>query len=169
MKKELLPDVIKHDFKIVFCGMAVGKTSAKIGGYYAKIGNRFWNMLYELNFTKEKIKSCEYKKILKYNYGLTDLVKNQSGMDLKIVVAQSDINKLREKIKKYQPQILAFNGKEPAKNFLNKKKLKWGKQNDKDKIGKTKIWILPSTSGLNTKWDTDNHKGLWKSLYQEIK
>jgi len=149
--------------------MAVGKTSAEVGGYYAKSENKFWNILYELKFTEKKIRSCEYKKILKYNLGLTDLVKNQLGVDSEIVITQNDINELKEKIKKWQPKILAFNGKKPAKTFLDKNNLRWGKQNDEDKIDETEIWVLPSTSGLNTGWTTNNYEMIWKNLYQSIK
>jgi G:T/U-mismatch repair DNA glycosylase len=53
--------------------------------------------------------------------------------------------------------------------FLKKHKnrLSWGEQ--KEVCGKTKIWILPSTSGLNGGWDKNNYKKIWKNLYQYIK
>lgn len=172
-KNELLPDVPEkitkeHNLKIIFCGMAVGKTSARVGGYYADKRNKFWDVLCDLEFTdKNKIRSCEYEEILEYKLGLTDLVKKKSGADKKIKATKDDIEKLEEKIKEWNPQILAFNGKKPAQKFLNKKKLPWGEQIEK--YGETKIWVLPSTAGLNTRWVVNNHEMIWKNLYQNIK
>lgn len=169
MSKELLPDVFKKNLKIIFCGMAAGELSVKVGGYYAKLGNRFWDVLYELKFTEKRIRSCEYRDVLRYNIGLTDLVKNQSGVDRNINPKKSDIKILKQKIYQWKPNILAFNGKNPAQKFLDirKKRISWGKQTDK--IGNTEIWVLPSTSGLNGKWNTNNHEKIWKKLYQKIK
>ena len=179
MSEELLPDVPdahknvakKYNLTIIFCGMAAGKISAKVGGYYADTGNKFWEVLDGIGFTK-KIKSCNYKKILDDHIGLTDLVKNQSGVDSEIIVKEKDIekyiNELKKKLKKWNPKILAFNGKEPAKIFLNKNQLSWGKQNKKQ-IDSPEIWVLPSTSRLNTWGKIKNHEKIWERLYQEIK
>ena len=169
MSKKLLPNVVKKNLEIIFCGMAVGRLSARVGGYYADPRNKFWDILYDLRFIKKKIRCCEYEEILEYDLGLTDLVKNKSGVDKKIEATKKDIKELEEKIKNLQPKILAFNGKKPAREFFNRNNLNWGKQNNKDKIGETKIWVLPSTSGLNTGWIVNNHKMIWKNLYQNKK
>ena len=56
MSKELLLDVFKKNLEIIFCGMAVGKLSARVGGYYADTNNKFWDVLADLKFTKYRIK-----------------------------------------------------------------------------------------------------------------
>ena len=166
MSKELLPDVFRKNLKIIFCGMAAGELSARVGGYYANKNNIFWKTLDDLGFTGERIKSCNYKEVLKDKLGLTDLVKNQSGIGNKINCTENDIKILKQKISDWKPKILAFNGKRPVRIFIKREYIDWGKQ--KDKIGKTKIWILPSTSGLNGMWNRYNHEKIWKDLYQNI-
>ena len=52
---------------------------------------------------------------------------------------------LRDKIMLYQPQILAFTSKQGASQFLQQKKLEYGAHSAK--IGQTRLWVLPSTSG----------------------
>ena len=64
---------------------------------------------------------------------------------------------------------MAFNGKKPAEQFLKREIVNWGKQNDKDKIGETEIWVLPSTAGSNTRWNVNNYEMIWKKLYQNKK
>lgn len=44
----VLPDVLKPDLKIVFCGTAAGRESAARGAYYAGSGNSFWKTLHEV-------------------------------------------------------------------------------------------------------------------------
>ncbi|MCK5416706.1 mismatch-specific DNA-glycosylase [Candidatus Parcubacteria bacterium] len=179
MSKELLPDVpdvyknahITYNLEVVFCGMAAGELSAKVGGYYANKNNKFWNILSGAGFTDKIIKSCNYEEVLEYHLGLTDLVKNQSGMDKKIDATDNDIEILKNNIEKLQPKVLTFNGKKSASAFLNKnkKKISWGEQENKYSIGITKIWVLPSTSGVNTVWKKYNHEEEWNKLYQKIK
>lgn len=179
MSNESLPDVpkinedilTKYNLKIIFCGMAAGKISAKVGGYYADTRNKFWDVLDRLQFTEKRIKSCEYKEILKNNLGLTDLVKNQSGVDSEIIIKEKDIKKdideLKKKLKKWNPKILAFNGRKPAEIFLKKNQPSWGKQNQKQ-TDSLEIWVLPSTAGLNTWWKIKNHEKIWENLYQNM-
>ena len=98
MSENILPNVVKKNLKIIFCGMATGKLSAKVGGYYADPRNKFWDVLYNLKFIKKKIRSCEYKRLLEYKLGLTDLVKNKSGADKKVNATKNDIERLKENI-----------------------------------------------------------------------
>ena len=166
MKKEhiILPDVIEKNLKIIFCGMAAGELSAKVGGYYANTNNKFWDVLCKLKFTKkERIKSCDYKKILKYNLGLTDLVKNQIGGDGNINVTDDDRNLLKKNILKYKTKILAFNGKKAAKKFFYKKQVDYGKIG---KIGETSVWVLESTSPAAKRWW--NNGKHWRQLAKKF-
>lgn len=146
----MLPDVLKNNLLIVFCGTAVGDTSARLGQYYAGPGNKFWKILCEVRLTPILLTPPEYKNLLNYKIGLTDLVKNKSGMDAEISSTDFGDNILLDKICKYQPKILCFNGKRAAKEFLLKKKVEHGLQ--KELIGKTEIFVAPSTSGAANRW-----------------
>ena len=74
-------------------------------------------------------------------------------------VSKYDRNGLDLKILKYNPKFVCFNGKNAAKVYLNKKKVDYGLQ--KERVGKTKIFICPSTSGAaNGFWNSD----IWKDL-----
>ena len=42
----VLPDVLEPGLTVVFCGTAVGATSAQVRAYYAGRGNRFWEVLF---------------------------------------------------------------------------------------------------------------------------
>lgn len=53
---------------------------------------------------------------------MTDIAKKASGVDSNLTFSNFDSFGLREKIEKYQPFVVGFNGKESAKKFLHEKK-----------------------------------------------
>ena len=55
----MLEDVIVNNLDVVFCGTAKGKTSYEKGYYYAGSGNKFYRVLYEAEFTPEKLKPSD--------------------------------------------------------------------------------------------------------------
>jgi hypothetical protein len=88
-------------------------------------------------------------------------LKHLSGTDKRVKATDKDIANLKRKILKYQPKILALNGKQAAKEFLKTKTVSYGKQNHK--LGRTLIWVLPSTSPVAGKyWNIDHWKNLKK-------
>jgi double-stranded uracil-DNA glycosylase len=95
--------------------------------------------------------------------GFTDLVKHQSGMDKDLSKDSFDAERVRSLIELHQPAVLAFNGKAAAKAFLGGKTIAYGPQDGS--IGRTLIWVLPSTSGAASgAWSIEP----WQALAQII-
>jgi TDG/mug DNA glycosylase family protein len=95
---DILPDVLKPGLKVVFCGMAVGNRSAAIGAYYAGRGNQFWAVLYRIGLTPRQLQPQEYRILLNYGIGLTDLVKKASGNDNTLKKEVFNIAGLRQRL-----------------------------------------------------------------------
>ena len=151
--QHILPDVLKPSLKVVFCGMAAGDKSAKRKAYYAGPGNKFWHVIHEVGLTSIKLEPPQFERVLRYGLGLTDLVKDQSGGDNTIRNDESYRDILHDKILKFKPRILCFNGKNSAKQFLARK-VSYGFQ--MEKISETKLFVAPSTSGAaNGFWNID--------------
>lgn len=150
----ILPDLLKPNLNIVFCGTAVGDASAKKEAYYAGPGNQFYPVLYKAKLIPNPIEPKDYKQLLKYNLGLTDMVKRVSGNDNVLIDDDFDVRGFKEKILKFQPKIICFNGKKAGATFLNTKTkyVSYGLTNHT--IGSTKLYIAPSTSGSARRfWD----------------
>lgn len=158
----ILPDLLKNNLNLVFCGTAAGNKSAERKAYYAGAGNLFYPTLASCGFTPRILKPEEYPELLNYGIGLTDLVKHHFGMDKDLKQEHFDTKSFEDKILKYQPKVVCFNGKEAAKVYFNLKYTKdvsYGLQNKV--IGKTKLYVAPSTSlQAIAYWD----ENIWNAL-----
>jgi len=153
----ILQDLLEQNLDIVFCGTAVGNTSAQTKAYYAGKGNKFYAILHRIGLTPKQLTPNTYKELLQYKIGLTDLVKQTSGNDNVLKNTDFDVAGFNNKILKYQPKIVCFNGKTAAAVFIYNNKSKtshipygWLKT----KIGQTRLFVAPSTSGsANAFWN----------------
>jgi double-stranded uracil-DNA glycosylase len=160
---DILPDLLERNLKVVFCGTAVGKQSAERQAYYAGDGNKFWPTLCSVAITDRLLEPPEYKDLLIYRVGLTDLAKTVSGSDSKIKPSDFDRTRLRKAIETYQPFALAFTSKKAGQSFFEDKR---GYGQQPEMIGATRTYILPSTSGLaNAYWSKD----WWVRLAADIR
>ena len=147
---DVLPDVLAHGLHVVFCGSAAGAVSARVSAYYAGPGNRFWPTLHRVGLTPQLLAPADFRTVLRYGIGLTDLCKTESGADTDLSREADDAAALTAKIAQHRPAILAFNGKRAARVFLTAETLDYGEQ--ARHIGGTAIHVLPSTSGAARRW-----------------
>jgi TDG/mug DNA glycosylase family protein len=141
----VLPDVLETSLKVVFCGSAGGDESARRGAYYAGPGNQFWSILAETGLIPFRLRPEQYPSLIQYRIGLTDLVKGRSGRDIILSAHDFDVGSFKAKIEKYAPIAVGFNEKKAAQLFLASPPVEYGSQ--KEKIGPTALFVLPSTSG----------------------
>ena len=155
---DVLPDVLARGLRVVFCGSAAGGQSAAAGAYYAGPGNRFWPILHQIGLTPQRLSPLQFRDVLAYGIGLTDLAKRQAGADSQIADSAYDAPRLRRAIAHWQPRAVAFNGKRAGQLFLGTR-VGYGLQRE-DCAG-TAIFVLPSTSGAARRfWD----EGPWRAL-----
>jgi TDG/mug DNA glycosylase family protein len=149
---DVLHDLLEPSLRLVLCGTAASAVSAKASAYYANPQNKFWRMLHETGLTPTQLQPQQFRDLLQYRIGLTDLVKTHSGMDHQVRsgFGADARGRLRASILKYQPEFLAFTSKAAGQNFLGGKR-DYGEQSET--LSATRIWILPSTSGAaNGSW-----------------
>jgi TDG/mug DNA glycosylase family protein len=150
---DVLADLLQPGLRAVFCGTQAGAQSARRGAYYAGRGNRFWPTLHNAGLTPVRLAPEQYARLLDYGIGLTDMAKKTSGADSLLRPDHVD-QKFLEKIVRYAPRFLAFNGKRAASLALKVSgpMLSYGRQDRM--IGRTEVYILPSSSGAASGfWD----------------
>jgi TDG/mug DNA glycosylase family protein len=157
----VLPDVMDHDLDIVFCGTAAGAASARKGAYYAGPGNAFWPTLFDVGLIPIALPPRDFASLLRWNMGLTDLVKHASGSDLSLAKDHFDVERLRRLMVEFRPHLVAFTGKRAAREFLGRT-VGYGLL--PERVGSTRLFVLPSPSGAaRGHWDA----GYWQQLADE--
>lgn len=163
MTADVLPDVLESGLSVVFCGTAPSSESARRRAYYAHPGNRFWRTLHEAGFTPRQLAADEFPTLPSYGIGLTDLAKHHSGQDADLPTDAFDIAALAAKIDRFEPEILAFTSKTAARAALGTA-VDYGAH--AQRIGRSAVWVLPSTSGLATRYFD---LGPWAALANEAR
>ena len=153
----ILPDLLDYNLNIVFCGMAASKKSKQVNAYYAGPSNKFWKTLYNVRLTSKELKPKEFKQLITYKIGLTDICKTDFGNDNELDPSKYDVNRFNSLMIKYQPKIVCFNGKNAAKVYFNRNQVEY--EIHSEKIGETELFIVPSTSGAACGfWDINLNK-----------
>ena len=144
-----LHDLLKRGLDLAICGTAASSESARRGQYYAGPGNRFWSVLAETRLTPRLLDPCEFPLLLDFGIGLTDIVKDQDGMDSEIDFKDAG-TLLRARVAPYAPRYLCFNGKRAAREALGADRIEYGIQ--EELFGPTRLFVAPSTSAAARRW-----------------
>lgn len=165
MTKDILPDVLRPGLKVVFCGTAAGRASAEAECYYAHSNNKFWSVLADVGLTSRKLKPHEFKELVNFGIGLTDLCKDAAGSDREIRPMAKHRVVLRQKIEEALPIYLAFTSLEAGKRFYGRR-VSLGLQTER--IRNTSIFVLPSTSPMAA-WNWEANKSCWYEFAQLVR
>ena len=148
--------------KVVFCGTAAGTESARRGCYYAHPQNKFWRALHEVGLTERRLDCSEFALAPQFGVGLTDIAKTASGMDKELPVdalGRAACAEMEAKIRACAPAILAFTSLTAGRRFL-RRAAGFGEQ--RETIGTTRIWLLPSPSPA-ANWNWAANAAWWRA------
>lgn len=159
----LVPDLLAAQLKLVFCGTAPSRASVAANAYYAKPGNRFWPTLHAVGITPHRYAPQDFPQLLALGIGLTDLCKIHSGVDSELPEDAFDVDAFEKKMQHHQPRMIAFTSKNAAQSYLQMP-VAYGEHSVK--LGGTRLFVLPSPSGLATRFfDIE----IWRALADELK
>jgi len=147
----ILPDYLDRRLRVVFCGTAVARESARRGHYYSGPGNEFWKYVFQARFVPVHLRPEDDAQICKHGCGLTDLSKDVAASSDRGLRKHYSVETFIRKIEKFQPIWIAFHGKEAAKAVAHhlgiRGNVTLGRQSWK--IGQSSVFVLPSASGAN--------------------
>ena len=163
-----IPDVIAPKLSVLFCGINPGLYSAYTGLHFARPGNRFWPALHAGGFTPRLFQPSEQSQLLDLGYGITNFVQRAtaSADELKAEEFVAGGKRLRTKVKRYHPKFVAFVGVGAYRTAFDRPQAKLGAQ--EEMIGDCKLWLLPSTSGLNAHYRASELATLFRQLRDAI-
>ena len=142
-------DLIAPNLKVLFCGINPGLYTAAIGHHFGRPGNRFWPALYAGGFSDRLLSPYEEHELLPRGYGITNIVARASARadDLTEDELRAGARVLMRKVKRHRPRLIAFLGITAYRIAFERPHAALGLQ--PETLAETKIWLLPSPSGLN--------------------
>ncbi len=143
-----LPDYLAPNLEIVFVGINPGAYSARVGHYFARKQNSFWNALSQSGLVPEKLSPEDDVRIVEFGLGLTDIVKRSTSNASQLGAAEfvEGGRVLRAKLQALAPRVVCFNGLLGYRNAFDRK-AKLGQQ--EERWATSQLFIVPSTSPLN--------------------
>ncbi|SRR5579884_188112 len=158
-----LPDILEADLKIVFIGINPGTYSAQVGHYYARSTNLFWPMLYESGLIPLRLTPEDDWKLVRFGIGLTDVVKrsSDSASDLAREEFEAGAIVVRNKILMWRPRIVCFNGLTAFRAVFSRNE---GPGPKPDRIGESRVFVVPSTSRRNAAYPREQVLFWFKEL-----
>ena len=107
-----LPDYLAPGLEIIFVGINPSIPSAQQGHYYANPRNRFWRAFNLAEMAREPLWPETDYRVLEFGMGFTDLVKRPSRgvADLKAEEFRRGTALLQQKLRRYRPRLVCFQG-----------------------------------------------------------
>ncbi len=163
-----VPDVITSGLKVLFCGINPGLYTAAIGHHFGRPGNRFWPTLHAAGFTPRLFDPSEERELLSLGYGITNVVERATAAadELTDDEFRSGGARLAEKVRALAPAFLAVLGVGAYRVAFGKPKATVGAQ--PDRVGTTRVWVLPNPSGLNAHYQADALARVFSGLREMV-
>ncbi|RIA97181.1 uracil-DNA glycosylase-like protein [Glomus cerebriforme] len=186
-----VPDVIDYNLNVLFVGLFSGKKSIKERHHYSSSNNDFYYALYESGMTNgDHLTYLDDQRLARdYKIGIVTLAsrpEHRSKTKLSIEEIKKEFPTLLEKVEKYRPKVLCFNGRAVLQAFaifqntrINSSTKKnivtedWGEQPNfsiwwSDHTGYTKIFCVISTSGRVVQYKRQTKIKYFKKLKELI-
>jgi double-stranded uracil-DNA glycosylase len=147
-----IPDVVRPGLSVLFCGINPGLWSAATGLHFARPGNRFWPTLHRAGFTDRALGPQEQWSLLELGLGFTNVAARATARadELRREELVSGGQVLRTKVERLRPSWLAVVGIGAYRTAFDRRRAVVGPQ--EEKLGETRVWVLPNPSGLNAHW-----------------
>ncbi|OLL76666.1 G:T/U mismatch-specific uracil/thymine DNA-glycosylase [Pseudonocardia sp. Ae168_Ps1] len=149
---DVLPGPGDPPLRVLFCGINPGLVSAATGHHFARPGNRFWPVLHGSGFTPRLLTPAEQGELAGLGLGITNMAPRATARadeltDDELVAGGEH---LRTLVGARAPRWLAVVGIGAYRTAFGRRDAAVGEQDDR--LGATRVWVLPNPSGLNAHW-----------------
>jgi TDG/mug DNA glycosylase family protein len=150
--EDVLPGPADPPLRVLFCGINPGLLSAATGHHFARPGNRFWPALHGAGFTPRLLLPAEQGELRGLGLGITNMAPRATARADELTVAEMVAGgvRLHELVREQDPRWLAVVGVTAYRAAFDAPRAAVGPQDER--LGSTRIWVLPNPSGLNAHW-----------------
>jgi TDG/mug DNA glycosylase family protein len=159
-----VPDLIAPDLAVLFCGINPGLYTAAVGHHFAGPSNRFWKVLHLAGFTDRPITAFDEHELLPRGYGITNVVARATARADELAPEEfvAGGRRLAAKVRRFRPRVLAVLGVGAYRTAFGRAKAGVGPQ--AERLGATRLWVLPNPSGLNANYQLPDLVRLFVAL-----
>jgi double-stranded uracil-DNA glycosylase len=159
-----LPDVIGPSLRVLFSGINPGLYSAATGHHFARPGNRFWPALHQSGFTDRQLRPDEQDLLPALGLGITNVVARATARADELTAAElhDGGQVLLALVERIRPRFLAVLGVTAYRTAFGQPQAAVGPR--PERLGDTRVWILPNPSGLNALWTPPRLIGAFEDL-----
>lgn len=159
-----IPDVVAPGLRVLFCGINPGLYTAWSGHHFGRPGNRFWPALHRSGFTPRQLHPSEQHELLALGLGITNVVDRASARADELTPAElaAGGRALEAKVLRLAPRVLAVLGVTAYRGAFARPDAALGEQ--PERLGPTRIWVLPNPSGLNAHYSLERLADLFRQL-----
>ena len=149
--------------EVVFCGINPGRVSAAAKAHFANPRNDFWRLLHAARFTSRLYAPPEQLELLHEGIGVTNAAYRTTpgSGDLRRRDFAGSAERLERIARELEPAWLGFVGKEAYRGVFNERP-ELGVQ--ERTLGRTQLFVLPSTSPANAAVPWDERLAWFKEL-----
>ncbi len=161
-----LPHYLRPGLRLVFIGYNPAIYSAKAGHYYARPGNVFWRQLTESGLVPRPVGPEDDAILMDLaGIGFVDLCPRPTVRAEELTPEEIEAGawRLYRQLREHSPAVAVFSGKGIYGHFgrvvfdLPRAELArrpYGEQPERlaGERGETRIWVIPSSSGLASRW-----------------
>ena len=161
-------EVIGPNLLVLFCGINPGLYSGAAGHHFARPGNRFWPALHRGGFTDGVWSPFDDAKLLEIGCGVTNIVNRATGSADQLSTDElvAGARRLVRRIRKFRPAWVAFLGLTAYRIAFKRREAKIGPQ--AERVGDTRIWVLPNPSGLNAHYQVADFGRMFAELREAL-
>jgi len=157
-----VPDVLAQGLTCVFCGINPGRVSAAAAAHFANPRNDFWRLLHDAGFTPRLYDPQEQFALLDLGIGVTNAAYRTTPGSGDLRRGDFDAVSFDARIRDVAPRAVAFVGKEAYRGLYNERP-ELGPQ--LRSIGRTGLFVLPSTSPANAAVSYDERLRWFRALH----
>jgi TDG/mug DNA glycosylase family protein len=162
----LLRDRLGPGLRVMFVGINPGVRSALTGHHFAGFSNRFWKLLHESRLVPEPLTFADDDRLPEWGYGITNIVARPTpGIDglAPHEFARGRV-RLRRKILRYRPSVVAFVGVTVFRAMFPAQKGPVPLGPRPERIGRSAIFVLPNPSGRNANYSYSEMLAAYRAL-----
>ena len=164
-------DRIRPGVRVLFVGINPGVRSALTGHHFAGYSNRFWKLLSRSRLVPEPVTYVDDDRLPEWGFGITNVVARATpGInELKPEEYAAGRLRLRAKVRRYHPDIVAFVGITVYRAMFPEHRGPVGIGLQEERLSEAVVFVLPNPSGRNANYSYDEMLRAYRSLAQHLK